>query len=223
MIRALLLILASLLVLAISGCANRVAAPVQQHYLVVSATMAGNVDITNVRYFVFLKYNASSTAGPDLTAQYNHVLSASGATTSAQCIDNANPGVIGGLGAVQSNFNFDEFYERSSISGTTSGTFTNLNSIPNSAVVVTTTSATTIQFSIPLNTDSSPIGINVATASSSSYLIQDYLVSGTGGISGYYLLTNVVGQTFTGSVPSNQAGATPPPAADIISWSASII
>lgn len=220
MIRALLLILASLLVLVVSGCANRVAPPVQQHYLVVSATMAGNVDITNYRYFVFVKYDASSTAGPDLTSQYNHVLSASGAATTG--IDGATVGTAGGLGAVQSNFYFDEFYERSTTRGISSGTFANQNSATNNAVIVTI-NTTNIQFSIPLNTASSPIGINVVTTNASNYLIQDYLVSGTGATNGYYLLTNVVGQTFTGSVPTNQGGIALPPSADIISWSASII
>lgn len=220
MIRVLLVILASSLALLVSGCANRVAPPVQQHYLVVSATMAGNVDIANVRYFVFLKYNASSTAGPNLLSpnQYNHVLSIASATTSAQCIDFANPGVAGGLGAVNSDFQFDEFYERSSILGTTSGTFANVNSSNNPAVIVTI-NATNIQFSIPLNTVSSPIGINVVTANATNYLIQDYLASGTSN-SGYHLFTNIVGNSYSNTVISTPIVL---PAADIISWSASII
>ncbi len=229
MIRVLLVILASLLVLAVSGCANRVAAPVQQHYLVVSATMAGPVDIANFRYFVFLKYNASSTAGPNLLSpsQQNHVLSLPGASTSAGAVDNVPVG--GSLGYITGTcpFDFDEFHEDSNY-GKNSGTSTALFSVPNSALVVTI-NTNTIQFSIPLNTASSPlgsyIGINIVAANNATNtnLIQDYLVSNTN-TTGYQLFLNTIGNTTnTISAPINPTPAPSSPSADIISWSASII
>ena len=225
MIRTISIIVASFLVLIISGCANTVSTPtVQQHYLVVSANLLGNVDTTRFRYFVFVKYGASGTVWPDLSSpnQNAHILSiASGSTTG---IENANTGA-GTQGPVSSNFLYDEYYEWSYL-GATWAVFPTARSGPNIGGLKIVTSPNNIQFSIPLNTASTPIGINIVTANNNSAginppdcFVQDYTVT-------YLGITNQLGYTTT---LQNNPGVIPNTAvpiasdADIVSWSASII
>lgn len=223
MIRAISIIVASFLVLIISGCANTVnKSTVQQHYLVVSANLQGNVDTNRFRYFVFVKYGASSTVWPDLSSpnQNAHILSiASGSTTG---IEGANTGA-GTQGPVSSNFLYDEYYEWSRL-GATWAVFPTAVSAANISGFRVVTSPTNIQFSIPLNTASTPIGINIVTANSNlaginppDCLVLDYVVS-------YVGMTNSVGSYITTQTNPTITQIVPIASdADIISWSASII
>lgn len=221
MIRALLIILASFIVLLASGCANTVNKPtVQQHYLVVSANLLGNVDTNRFRYFVFVKYGASSTVWPDLSSpnQNAHILSiASGSTTG---IEGVNTGA-GTQGPVSSNFLYDEYYEWSQVKGATWAVFPTAVSGPNSGGLRIVTSPNNIQFSIPLNTASTPIGINIITTNNNvnlpDCLVLDYVVS-------YVGMTNSVGAYIvTQTNPAITQIVPIASDADIVSWSASII
>jgi len=224
MIRAILIILASFFVLILSGCANTVNKPtVQQHYLVVSANLLGSVDTTRFRYFVFVKYSASSTVFPDLSSpnQNAHILSiASGSTTG---IENVNTGV--GQGFISSNFLYDEYYEWSQF-GATWATFPTALSGPNSSGLRVVRSPNNIQFSIPLNTASTPIGINIVTAGYNTNnanpspwdcQVLDYTVT-------YVGITNQLGVYIPLQTNSPVTQIVPIASdADIVSWSASII
>ena len=225
MIRALLIILASFLILIVSGCANTVSTPtVQQHYLVVSANLQGNVDTTRFRYFVFVKYGASSTMFPDLSSPNQNARILSIASGSTIGIEGANTGV-GGQGPLSSNFLYDEYYEWSQF-GATWATFPTAVSGPNSTGFRVVRSPTNIQFSIPLNTASSPIGINIVTTGYNTNnanpapwdcQVLDYVVS-------YVGITNQLGVYIPLQTNPPVTQIVPIASdADIVSWSASII